>query len=65
MFQRFLTRQHSVLEQARDAADRQKAQRQSRRKDVSSSDLLAKSLQYSNIVLPTKASKKIVSIMKK
>jgi hypothetical protein len=49
------------LEQARDAADRQKAQKQSRKKDGSSSDLLARSLQFSSIVLPTKASKKIVS----
>ncbi|KAI7902474.1 WD40-repeat-containing domain protein [Cokeromyces recurvatus] len=48
----------TVLEQARGAADRQKVLKQSRKKS-SSSNNLERSYQYSSIILPKKASKKI------
>lgn len=51
---------HSALEQARDAADKQKRQ-SSRKRDGSSADI-SKNIPYSSIVLPKKVFKKIASI---
>lgn len=50
---------YSALEQAKLDADRQKL-KQSRKRDASSSADLAKSIPFSNIVLPKKANKRIV-----
>lgn len=54
----------SALEQAKLDADRQKL-KQAKKRDASSSVDLTKAIHFSNIVLPKKASKRIVRIYRR